>query len=120
MQARWLDAERAKHAYDFALQFGHKNRYGLNESTVSEIERHLIESQSVAKAWLKSRMLESGTVQIIYGDEEVCVIEAKDFIEKWNDIFMAARDDAIVLHNLNRTVLFYCHEEEFEIGQRNA
>lgn len=120
VQARWLDAARAKHAYDFALQFSHKRRYGLDETTVIDIETHIIESQSIAKEWLKSRMLEVGTVQIVYGDEEVCVIEAKDFIEKWSDIFIAARDDAIVLHNLNRTVLFYCHEEEFEIGQRNA
>ena len=118
IKSRWLDLDRAKNAYNFALQFSHSQRYGLNETTVLGIEKLIIESPAVAKAWLKSRMPETGTVQIVYDDDEVCVIDTQDFIDRWHDIFIAGRDDAIVLHNLSRTVLFYCHEEELEIGQR--
>jgi hypothetical protein len=44
----------------------------------------------------------------------------REFLAKWQDIFVPARDDAIVLHNLGAGVLFYCHEEELEYGHRKA
>jgi len=120
LAARWLDLEHARHAYRFALQFSNKKRYGLDESTVDDIERHLIESPSVSHAWLKARVAAEGSVQIVYGEDQVCVIETKDFLDQWQNIFLPARDDAIVLHNLNRMVIFYCHEEELEVGLRNV
>jgi len=120
LAARWLDLVRAKSAYDYALQFGATRHYGLCKATVDRIEHLDIESYTVADAWLKDRMPADGTVQVVYGDDEVCVIPAAEFLAKWQDIFVPARDDAIVLHNLGTGVLFYCHEEELEYGHRKA
>ena len=120
LSARWLDASRAKHAYDYALQFSAKHRYGLNEATVAGIEHIDMTSYAVADAWLKDRVSAEGTVQVVYGDDEVCILPAAEFIAKWQDIFLPARDDAIVLHNAGPGVLFYCHEEELEFGLRKT
>lgn len=120
LSAHWLDKARAKNAYDYALQFSAKTHYGLSSTTVSQIEHLDIESYSVADAWLKDRISAEGTVQIVYGDDDVCVLPANEFLAKWQDIFVPARDDAVVLHNLSPDVLFYCHEEELEYGQRKA
>lgn len=120
VQARWLDAEHAKNAYDFALRFSDRSRYGLCGVTVDDIEHLDIASYSVAEAWLKDRLPVEGTVQIVYGDDEVCVVSAEEFVANWKDIFVPARDDAVILHNLSDAILFYCHEEELEFGYRKA
>jgi len=120
LAARWLSSEHAVNAYNYALQFTSKDRYGLCESTVDSIERLDIESYSVADAWVKERIIAEGTVQVVYGKDQVCVIPAAEFLANWRKIFMPARDDAVVLHNLGPGVLFYCHEEELEYGQRKA
>lgn len=118
LATRWLDEAHARHAYEFALCYSSDARYGLNPSTVSCIERHIIESDSVATAWIKARWPDTGTVQILYGSEEVCLIDANDFLAQWKNIFVPSRDDAFVLHNLSNAVLFYNHEEELEVGFR--
>lgn len=76
LAARWLDALRAKNAYDYALQFSAKTRYGLCEATVDRIEHLDIESRAVADAWLRRRLPIDGTVHVVYGDDEVCVVPA--------------------------------------------
>ncbi|WJN60813.1 hypothetical protein [Pseudomonas sp. SO81] len=118
VKARWLEPLKAQHAYDYALKYSHPKRYGLNKESVANIDRLIIESYSVAKAWLAKRIPSTGTVQIVYSESEVAVVEAAEFVERWHEIFLPARDDAVVLHNLSSTVLFYCHEEELEVGQR--
>ena len=120
LEVRWLDNEHAKNAYEFALKFSDTNRYGLNQDSVNNIEQHIIESYSVADQWLKSRLCNEGTLQVVYGPDEVCVINSDEFLQNWQQIFVPSRDDAIIFHNLDKTVLFYCHEEELEVGQRNA
>ncbi|AKU22959.1 hypothetical protein MJ904_08420 [Massilia sp. MB5] len=120
LQARWLDAEHARRAYAYALQYAHPRHYGLNGATVDQIEQHLIASRTVARAWLATRLSAVGTVQIVFGDDEVCVVPAAQFLASWDQLFVPSRDDAIILHNLDQTVLFYCHEEELEIGQRRT
>lgn len=118
LSARWLSPEHSKNAYEFALPYTHSRRYGLNEATVNEIQRLEISDHRFAKRWLAERLLAEGTVQIVYSDEEVCVLESAKFIEHWDQIFVPSRDDAVVLHNLNNQILFYCHEEELEYGYR--
>ncbi|NVD97071.1 hypothetical protein [Massilia sp. BJB1822] len=120
LQARWLDAEHARRAYDYALQYAHPQRYGLNGATVEQIEQHRIASRTVARAWLAARLSAAGSVQIVFGDDEVCVVPAAQFLASWDQLFFPGRDDAIILHNLDQTVLFYCHEQELEIGQRRT
>ncbi|MFZ6647825.1 hypothetical protein ACO0LO_19025 [Undibacterium sp. TJN25] len=120
IEARWLDIEHAAHAYRYALGFSSNARYGLKTDTVSDIESLIIESYSVANSWIKDRLGGAGTVQIVYGHDDVCVISTQDFLNNWQNIFAPSRDDAIVLHNLNESILFYCHEDELEFGQRRT
>jgi hypothetical protein len=116
--ARWLTEGRAKNAYSHAWKFSSDKRYGLNEHTTDNIERHVIESRSVAAAWLRTRVRAEGTLQVVYGPDHVCVIDAARFLNCWQDLFVPSRDDAIILHNIDGTVIFYCHEEELEVGTR--
>ena len=118
--ARWLDPEKAKNAYEYALQFSDKTRYGLNQENVTGFERLEIASDSIADAWLSARFKKEGTVQIVYGDDEVNVLSAADFVSRWRSIFVPCRDDAIILHNLSKSILFYSHEDELEHGMRAA
>jgi hypothetical protein len=118
LDARWLTEERAKNAYAHALQFSDNKRYGLNDQTTDNIERHVIESRSVADAWLRTRVRAGGTLQVVYGPDHVCVVDAAAFLNCWQDVFTPARDDAIILHNIDKTIFFYCHEEELEVGTR--
>ncbi|WP_139332524.1 hypothetical protein [Aquipseudomonas alcaligenes] len=120
LEVRWLDKAHAENAYKYAVQFTSKEKYDLNENAVKNIEHLNIESYSVAEHWISHRISSAGTVQVVYSDSEVCVINAAIFISKWKDIFCPSRDDAIILHNNSHTVLFYCHEEELEVGERNA
>lgn len=118
LDARWLEHERASNAYAFALKYSHPRRYGLNEGTVANIELHVIGSNTVAENWLKERLSAEGTVQVVYGDAEVCVLSAASFLRSWQSIFVPGRDDAVILHNVVDTVVFYCHEGELELGRR--
>ncbi len=120
IEARWLDSEKAKNAYEYALRFSDKTRYGLNHKFVLGVERIEISSTSIAEAWLCSRLINEGNVQVVYGHDEVCVMAAADFVLHWQSIFLPSRDDAIILHNLNSSIFFYCHENELEYGLRAA
>jgi hypothetical protein len=120
IEARWLEPEKAKNAYEYALQFSDKTRYGLSQDNVTGIEQLIIVSDSIADAWISSRFRKDGTVQIVYGDDEVGVLSAADFVSHWRSIFVPSRDDAIILHNSNKSILFYCHEDELEHGMRAA
>ena len=118
IEVRWLDIERAAHTYSYALGFSSSTKYGLKVDTVCDIEALLIHSYSVADNWIKDRLGRAGTVHIVYGGDDVCVISAQDFLNNWRNIFVPSRDDVVVLHNLSESVLFYCHEEELEFGRR--
>ena len=118
IQVRWLEPEHAKNAFEFAMAHCSKSPFGLSERKVSNIIKHKASSDAVATAWLEENFVSDGTVQIIYDAKDVCVASATDLLTHWNEIFLPARDDALVLHNLSRLILFYCHEEVIEIGER--
>lgn len=118
--ARWLETEKAAHAYEYASQYVSPVRYGLSEETVRDVESHVVSSQAVAKSWVDDRLPAIGTVQVVYGRDEVCVVDAQALRENWLNIFVPGRDDAIVLHNASDAVLFVCHEGELEFGYRTA
>lgn len=120
VNARWLSSEKARSAYHYAQQFSNLSRYGLNERTVVNIQRLEFESHSVARAWLADRFSRVGSVQIVYGEFAVCIVGAGDFLDHWYEIFVPGRDDAVVVHNSSPEVLFYCHEEELEVGVRKS
>lgn len=120
IDARWLEPSKARNAYRFALGVCDQTRLGLSERCVRNISRLEISSYSVAKAWLNERFPSIGTVQIVYSDTEVAVVEAQTFLARWQEIFLPGRDDAVVFHNLSEATLFYCHEEELEVGTRES
>lgn len=120
IEARWLSKEHASNANEYAEKYSSNTRYGLNEKNVTNIQEHIVNSYSIAEQWLKDNFGSTGTVQIVYSDNEVCVIKSQDFLDNWQHIFMPARDDAIILHNLSNKIMFYCHEEELEVGDRDA
>jgi hypothetical protein len=119
LDVRWLAPEKAKNAYQYASRFSSPEKYGLNELTIANIERLEIKSYSVATEWLKSRIKAIGTVQVVYGESQVCILGTDAFLKNWQNILTPGRDDAIVLHAEEPTVLFYCHGEEFEVGHRS-
>ncbi len=118
LNARWLDKPKAASAYAYAMRFCSSTHYGLESETVAGIEHHDIQSLSIARAWLAEHFPDNGTVQIVFGRKSVCVLDSTAFLENWRNLFLPARDDAFVLHNLSRKVFFYCHEDELEVGER--
>jgi hypothetical protein len=118
LKPRWLSPEKAKNAYAYANTFSSRERYGLNKLTVVGIESLKIGSLSVATEWLKSRIKAPASVQIIHSESEVCILRVEAFLANWQNLFAPGRDDVVVLHAEESTVLFYCHEDEFEIGIR--
>ncbi|WP_417763664.1 hypothetical protein [Shewanella sp.] len=116
--ARWLDKPHAKHAYEFACSYSASDSYGLQPKKVQHIIQHQITSTSVASHWLATHFPNSGTVQIVYGSDCVCVVNTQDFLQHWDEIFMPGRDDALVIHNLSRVVLCYCHDQILSLGER--
>ena len=118
LEERWLDEKRAQNAYDYALKYSGKIEIGLNEETVYNIEKHIVSSESVAQAWVRQRLSNKGTVQIVYSPHEVCIVNAEDFLAKWISIFAPSRDDAMIIHNADTSVMFYYHEEWLYVGHR--
>ncbi len=116
--ARWLDRDKAKKTYRYALKFSATDRYGLSRETVADIQAHTIESENVAQEWVKRRVNPSGKVHVVFGPDEVAVVEARLLIDRWHDMFLPGRDDVLVLHAEDDSVLLYCHEEELEYGRR--
>ena len=118
IDARWLQSDKASNAYSFVTTFCRADYYAIDKAKVEQYSEHKISNHSIAKRWVSSLVSTEGTVQIIYGEDEVVIISAKDFIDRWQDIFCPGRDDAVVLHNLTKVILYYCHEEEWTYGQR--
>jgi hypothetical protein len=120
LAARWLDPVHAANACAFSDRFCSTVRYGLDPASVSGIEHIGIASLPVAQAWLKARFPADGTVQVVFGKRDVCVLDAAAFLDTWTQLFAPARDDVFVLHNRCRRVLFYCHEDVVEVGDRRG
>lgn len=48
------------------------------------------------------------------------MVESNTLLDSWDNIFMPCRDYVVVLHNLNKSILFYLHYQVLEIGVRCA
>ena len=118
VEAQWLSSEKAKNAYGFVEPSCREDYYALDPARVDEFEEHVIESMTVATAWLSNKMPSDGTVQVIYGDRDVAVIGSADFLEHWQEILCPGRVDASGLHNLSKDIFFYCYEDEWTYGRR--
>jgi hypothetical protein len=121
LKARWLDPVKARNAFEHAHSYVSKEKwFSLNANLVSDIERLHIESDATAAEWLKRRVSGEGSVQVVHGPQEVCVVDAAPFLLHWQEVLLPSRDDAVVLHNSNPTIFIFSHEEELELGNRFA
>jgi hypothetical protein len=119
-QLAWLNEAEASSVYNHALQFTSKSHYGLDPATVVGIDKlDVKEPGPEASAWL-SRRIGGGPVLVVFGERQVCRMVGSFFVENWQDIFCPSRDDVVILAEMGEGVLFYCHEDEFEFGQRRT
>ncbi|QEI05673.1 hypothetical protein FXN63_07330 [Pigmentiphaga aceris] len=115
----WLDASEASQAYTLVGLYDSKSHLGLNAQTVDSIERlELDEGISTATDWLRLRISGIQELVVVFGEDDCFRCSGNFFVENWSDIFVPARDDAMAYSPESSIILFYCHENEFELGQR--
>jgi hypothetical protein len=115
----WLNAESARRAYDLVGLHDSKMHLGLNVNTVGSIERiEFGDDAAIATKWLRARVPEIQQVVVVFGENDCFLCSSEFLVENWSDIFVPSRDDAMVYSNDTPLILFYCHENEFEVGQR--
>jgi hypothetical protein len=117
----WLSQPEAEQAYRLASKHDSGTHYGLDVATTSEIERLVFkDSTAVAAAWLEKRLPPNEIVVVTFGPHDSFECTSTFFAENWPNIFCPSRDDAIVRAVRTSFVLFYYHENEFEVGKRVA
>lgn len=115
----WLDAAEARRAYELVRLYDSKSHLGLSMQTVGAVERlEFGEDIATATNWLRARIPSSQELVVVLGGDECFRCSSDFFIGNWSDFFVPSRDDAIVYSPENPIILFYCHENEFEVGQR--
>ncbi|NHQ91268.1 hypothetical protein [Janthinobacterium lividum] len=115
----WLDAEDARRAYDLVGLHDSKTHLGLNVDTVDSIERLAFgDDVAIASSWLRARVPGIQQVVVVFGEDECFISSSVFLIENWSDIFVPSRDDAMIYSKDTPLILFYCHENQFEVGQR--
>ena len=115
----WLNAIDARDAYDLVGLYDSKTHLGLNANAVGSVERlEFGDDVAAATEWLRSRLPSAQEVIVAFGGDDCFRCNGVFFIENWSDIFVPSRDDAMVYSCESPFILFYCHENEFEVGQR--
>ena len=115
----WLDAEGARRAYDLVRLHDSKTHLGLDLNTIASIERLAFGNDvEIATRWLRARVPAIQPVVVVFGEDESFICNSVFLVENWSDIFIPSRDDAMVYSNDTPLILFYCHENAFEVGQR--
>ncbi len=115
----WLDAVERRRAYELVRLYDSKSHLGLNAETVGAVERlEFGDDVSTATDWLRARMSSIHELVVVFGEDDCFRCSRDFFIENWSDIFVPSRDDAMVYSPESSIILFYCHENEFEVGQR--
>mgnify|MGYP000850322477 FL=1 len=116
----WLNAEGARRAYHLVGLHDSKTHLGLDVNTVDSIERLAFGADVVsATSWLRARVPGIQQVVVVFGEDDCFVCSSVYLVENWSDIFVPSRDDAMVYSN-DTLILFYCHENAYEVGQRMA
>ena len=117
----WLNAEGARRAYHLVHLHDSKTHLGLDVNTVASIERLVFGNDvAIATSWLRARVPGIQQVVVVFGEDDCFVCSSVFLVENWSDIFVPSRDDAIVYSNDTPLILFYCHENAYEVGQRMA
>ena len=117
----WLDAEGARRAYHLVGLHDSKTHLGLDVNTVGSIERlEFGNDVAIATSWLRARVPGTQQVVVVFGEDDCFVCSSVYLVENWSDIFVPSRDDAMVYSNDTPLILFYCHGNAYEAGQRMA
>lgn len=117
----WLNAEGAGRAYHLVHLHDSKTYLGLDVNTVASIERLVFGNDvAIATSWLRARVPGIQQVVVVFGEDDCFLCSSVFLVENWSDIFVPSRDDAIVYSNDTPLILFYCHENAYEVGQRMA
>ena len=117
----WLNAEGAGRAYHLVHLHDSKTYLGLDVNTVASIERLVFGNDvAIATSWLRARVPGIQQVVVVFGEDDCFVCSSVYLVENWSDIFVPSRDDAMVYSNDTPLILFYCHENAYEVGQRMA
>lgn len=115
----WLDAVEACRAYELVGLYDSKSHLGLNSQTVGSLGRLEFEKDvSTATDWLRSRISGIQELVVVFGADDCFRCSGNFFVENWSDIFVPSRDDAMVYSPESAFILFYCHENQLEVGQR--
>ena len=115
----WLDAVEGRRVYDLVRLYDSKRHLGLNAETVGAVERlEFGDDISTATNWLRARRPNIHELVVVFGEDDCFRCSRDFFVENWSDIFIPSRDDAMVYSQESPIILFYCHENEFEAGQR--
>jgi hypothetical protein len=110
----------ARIVFQRALAMASKFRYGLDEVLFQRIERlDVDDAVSEANRWLAERVGD-GDVLLAFAEREVFRVPASLFLGQWFDMFGPSRDDVVILPISGGWVLFYSHEDEFEIARGGA
>ena len=117
----WLNAEGARRAYHLVHLHDSKTYLGLDVNTVASIERLVFGNDvAIATSWLRARVPGIQQVVVVFGEDDCFLCSSVFLVENWSDIFVPSRDDAMVYSNDTPLILFYCHENAYEVGQRMA
>lgn len=117
----WLDAESAGRAYHLVRLHDSKTHLGLDVNTVGSIERLAFGNDvAIATSWLRARVPGIQQVVVVFGEDDCFLCSSVFLVENWSDIFVPSRDDAMVYSNDTPLILFYCHGNAYEAGQRMA
>ena len=117
----WLNAEGAGRAYHLVHLHDSKTYLGLDVNTVASLERLAFGNDvAIATSWLRARVPGIQQVVVVFGEDDCFVCSSVFLVENWSDIFVPSRDDAMVYSNDTPLILFYCHENAYEVGQRMA
>jgi hypothetical protein len=115
----WLAVDAAGSDFSVAIKATSDEHYGLNEHIWEIVERWDIEfvGEEETRSRLAAHVLDSEVV-VFFGPQDVCRMSRETFLMHWQDMFMPSRDDVVIMPTSSAWCLFYCHEDEFEVGRR--
>jgi hypothetical protein len=111
----WLSEPDAAGVYRLGMPFMSRERYGLDSVKVNGIEKLNVDEDGPGhSAWLASRLGRGDAILLVsYEPKEARRVRTAFFVEHWGNHFNPFSDDVIILQELGKWILYYCHEDEF-------
>jgi len=115
----WLTVDDAFRAYSLATLYAAKTHYGLDTSTVAEVKRIIFgDDVLAAREWLGEHVNAEEQLVVVFDETSCFRCDAEFFLKNWQDVFVPSRDDAVIYSIVSPLVMFFCHENDLEAGQR--